>query len=227
VLAEQEWGESHRNRGLGDEHDRGDLDRRARLQGAHLTQRPDARGDRGAHGPDQRQADAADLQIVGRELGCKAAPGEAAARAEHRQLRTRVPEQVHHVGRQGDYAERHEHDRRREHIRDRCGVARRAQPGADDAGDDRQHAEVLVATGALVEHPLAGEHQHEQPGGQRRLDHRERRKDQRQDLQREAQDRQARAEQPAAPADEAHGQRQAQVLVVGSLLCVHRLQGDP
>jgi len=106
-------------------------------------------------------------------------------------------------------------------------VARRAEARADDADDDRQHGHVLVAAGALFEHPLAGEHQHQQPGGQRGLHDGQRRQHQRDDLQREAEDREARPEQPAPPPDQSPGEREAQVLLVGRLLRVHRLQGDP
>ena len=58
------------------------------------------------------------------------------------------------------------------------------------------------------------DHQHEQPGGERRLHDDERREQQRDELQRQAEDRQAGAEQPARAAHEPPRQRQAQVLVV-------------
>jgi len=51
-----------------------------------------------------------------------------------------------------------------------AGRARRCeQAGADHADHDREHREVLVASGVLAKHPLREEHQHEQPAGQRRL----------------------------------------------------------
>ena len=72
----------------------------------------------------------------------------------------------------------------------------------------------------------AEEHQHEQAAGERRLHDDERSEQQRDDLQRPAEDRQAGAEQPACAAEQAPGQRQAQVLAVRRVLGVHRLQGD-
>jgi hypothetical protein len=63
----------------------------------------------------------------------------------------------------------------------------RAQGGADDAEDDRRHRHVLVAPGALAEHPLAHEHQYEQAGGERRLHNGQRGEQQCHDLQRPAQ----------------------------------------
>ena len=81
--------------------------------------------------------------------------------------------------------------------------------------------------GALAEHPLADDHQHQQARRQRRLHDDQRREQQRQHLQRPAEHRQARADQPARTPDQAPRQRQAQVLLVGRLLGVHRLQRDP
>ena len=81
--------------------------------------------------------------------------------------------------------------------------------------------------GVLAEHPLPDEQQHEQARGERRLHDDQRREQQRDHLQRPAEDRQARAEHPARALEQAPDQRQAQVLLVGRLLGVHRLQRDP
>jgi hypothetical protein len=86
---------------------------------------------------------------------------------------------------------------------------------------------VLIAARVLAQHPLGEEHQDQQAGGQRRLHDHQRRQQQGQDLQREAQDRQSRAKQPARPSEQAPGKRQAQMLLVGRLLGVRRLEGDP
>jgi len=86
---------------------------------------------------------------------------------------------------------------------------------------------VLVASGVLAEHPLPHEHQHEQARGERGLHHDQRREQQREHLQRPAEDRQARPQHPAPAPDQAPDQRQAQMLLVGRFLGVHRLQGDP
>jgi hypothetical protein len=84
-----------------------------------------------------------------------------------------------------------------------------------------------VAPGVLAEHPLSQEHQHEQAGGERGLHYDQRREQQREHLQWPAEDRQARSEHPAPALEEPPDQRQAQVLIVGRLLGVHRLEGDP
>jgi hypothetical protein len=86
---------------------------------------------------------------------------------------------------------------------------------------------MLVTPCVLAEHPPAEEQQHEQAHGERRLHHHERREQQRQHLQRPAQHRQPGAEQPAGTPKQTDHQRRAQVLLVGRLLGVHRLQGDP
>jgi hypothetical protein len=70
---------------------------------------------------------------------------------------------------------------------------RRSQRGADHAGRDREHRDVLVFARALAEHALAEEHQHEQAGGERRLHDHQRSQHEGHDLQREAEYREARA----------------------------------
>jgi hypothetical protein len=63
------------------------------------------------------------------------------------------------------------------------------RPCGRDAGHtdhDREHREVLAPPGALAEHALAEEQQHEQPDGHRRLHDHERDQQQRHNLQRPA-----------------------------------------
>ncbi len=84
-----------------------------------------------------------------------------------------------------------------------------------------------MSAGVLAEHPLPHEHQHEQARGERGLHDDQRRQQQRDHLQRPAEDRQARAEHPAPALDQAPDERQAQMLLPGSFLGVHRLQRDP
>jgi hypothetical protein len=79
----------------------------------------------------------------------------------------------------------------------------------------------------LAQHSLSEKHQHQQADGERGLHDHERSEQQREDLQRKAEDRQARAEQPARPPEQAPGERQTQVLLVGRLPGIHRLEGDP
>jgi len=132
------------------------------------------------------------------------------------------------VGKQACHgqAEEHEHDRQALGGMARA-ARRRAQARADHANHDRRHRDVLVASGVLAEHPLTQEHQYEQAGGERRLHHDQRREQQRDHLQRPAEDRQARAQHPAPALDQSPHQRQAQVLLAGRFLGVHRLQSDP
>jgi hypothetical protein len=86
---------------------------------------------------------------------------------------------------------------------------------------------VLVTPGVLVQHPLREEHEHQQADGERRLDHHQRSQQQGHDLQRPTKDRQACAEEPASTPDQVPSQCQAQMLLVGRLLGVHSLEGDP
>ncbi len=167
-------------------------------------------------------------EVVGGELRRDAAPAAREARAEHRHARDRAVERAQQVRQQARERETHEHQRDHQVPGRFAGAARgREHARTDDAEDDRERREVLAAPGVLAEHPPAEVQQHEQAGGQRRLHDHQRRQQQRQHLQRPAEDRQARAHQPARAFDEAADERHAQVLLVRSLLRVHRLQGDP
>ncbi len=96
-----------------------------------------------------------------------------------------------------------------------------------DAEHDRRHRDVLVAARALAEHPLSGEHQHEQAGGERGLNDDQGREFERDHLQRPAEHRERRAEQPAFAPQQSRRERESQVCLCGRLLGVHRLEGDP
>lgn len=139
-----------------------------------------------------------------------------------------MTERAEQVGQQAGEAETDEHKRDRE-LLGGVGVAAGGceQPGPDDAQDDRRDRQVLVFAGVLAEHPLCHQHQHEQPGRERRLYDDERSEQQRDHLQRPAEDREAGPEQPAGPPDQAPDEGQTQVLVVGRLLGIHRLERDP
>jgi len=79
----------------------------------------------------------------------------------------------------------------------------------------------------LAEHPLCEEHQNQKACCERRLDHHQRSQQQGDHLQRPAEHRQSGAGQPACASEQVAHQRQAQVLVCGCLLGIHRLEGDP
>jgi len=167
-------------------------------------------------------------EVIGGELRRDAAPGEREPGPDHRHRGGRVAQRAQQVGQQAGAAEAQQHERDREPLR---GVARAArgsgQRHADHADRDGQHARVLVAPGALAEHALPEQHQHEQARGERRLHDHQGSQQQGHDLQREAEDREARAEQPARPRDQATGELEPQVRLVGRLLGVQCLQGDP
>ncbi len=86
---------------------------------------------------------------------------------------------------------------------------------------------MLVAPRVLAEHPLAEEQQHEQAHRERRLHDHQGRQQQGHHLQRPAEHRQPGAEQPAGALQQADHQCRTQVLLVGRLLGIHRLEGDP
>jgi hypothetical protein len=139
-----------------------------------------------------------------------------------------MSQRAQQVGQQADHGEPQQHERDRQLLSGRAGAARGGEHRrSDHAQDDRDHRHVLVAPGVLAEHPLAEEQQHQQADRERGLHDDERREQQRHHLQRPAEHRQSRPEQPAHTAHQAHHQRHPQVLVVGSLPGVHRLQGDP
>jgi len=132
------------------------------------------------------------------------------------------------VGKQARRAERNEHDDERELVGCVRGAARGSrEPDARHSDEDRNDAQVLIAARRLSQHALAGEHQHEQAHGQRRLHHDQRREQQRHDLKRPPQDREPGAEQPAPTPHQPPRERKAQVVLVRCLARVERLQSDP
>jgi hypothetical protein len=97
---------------------------------------------------------------------------------------------VQQVRQQAGEAEAEENERDRQLL---GGVGRAPwwgrQRRAEDSDGDRPHRHVLIAASVLTQHSLCEEHQHEQAGGERRLDDHQRSKQQRDHLQREAEDR--------------------------------------
>jgi len=167
-------------------------------------------------------------EIVGGELGRHAAPAEREAGADDGHRGGRAAKGAQQVGEQARSGQDDEHEQDRQPLGGVTRAARRrAQSRADHADHDRRHRDVLVAAGVLAEHALTHEHQHEQARGERGLHHDQWGEQQRDHLQRPAEDRQARAEHPAPAPDQPPHQRQAQVVLVGRLLGVHRLQSDP
>lgn len=79
----------------------------------------------------------------------------------------------------------------------------------------------------LAEHARTQEQQHEQAGGQCRLDHDERGQQQRADLKRPADDSEAGAGEPTAAHDQLTHQRQAQAVALRDLARIEGLEGDP
>lgn len=79
----------------------------------------------------------------------------------------------------------------------------------------------------LAEQALRDEHQHEQAERKRRLDHHQRSQQQGEDLQRPAEDRQPRAGEPAGAPGKAPDERHTQVLLLGRLTGIQRLERDP
>ncbi len=139
-----------------------------------------------------------------------------------------MPERSQQVRQQAREAEADEHERDQELLGVVGGVAgRRAQRRPDHADHDRADGNVLVAAGPLAEHVLADQQQGQQAARESRLDDDEGSEQQRHHLQRPAEDRQARAEQPARALYEAPEEGQPQMLLLGRLSGVHRLQGDP
>jgi len=167
-------------------------------------------------------------EVIGGELRRHAAPAKSQPGAQHRDLGARVTEHAQQVGDQTRERKCRQHDRDRQLLRGVGRAARRRkQSGAEDADHDRADRRVLVAPGMLAQHPLGEQHQHQEARRQRGLHDDERSEQQREHLQRPAEDREAGPEQPTGAPQEAPGQRETEVLLVGSLLGVHRLQSDP
>jgi hypothetical protein len=140
----------------------------------------------------------------------------------------RAVERAEQVGQQAGETETDEHQRDRELL---GGMGRRARwcehAGAEHPEHDRRHREVLVFPGMLAQHPLGGEHQHQQAEGQRWLHHHQRSQQQRHHLQRPAEDREPGADQPARAPEQLPHQAEAQILGVRGLPRIQRLERDP
>jgi len=223
----QQRRQQHRHHRLGNKYDRGDLDCRSALQGAHLAERGDRRSARRGQPPAERHEQVAVGEVVGGQLCGHAAPGEGEAGAEHRHRGRGPAEAQQRVGQQARQRKQHEHDRERGPAGVRVAARGRAQPGADDAQHDRADGQVLARAGALAEHALAHHHQHRQAERQRRLHDHQGGEAEGQHLQRPAQHRQGGAAQPAHAPDQAQRECHAQVLLLGGLARVHRLQREP
>jgi len=219
--------EQDRNQRLHDEDDRRHEDRRPALERAHLAGQPDERRGGGADRPARRRSPVPVAGGVGDELVHEAAPREAEARADHRDVGHRATRELEEERRERGHAEQAEHDVDADAVHVMGGVARGERRDPRDAGDDRRNRGQLASPGRLAEQPLAGEQQHEQARRERRLDDDERREREREDLQRPARHGHRGAGQPARAADELREQREAQRVLRGRLPRVERLHGDP
>ncbi len=136
-------------------------------------------------------------------------------------------EEAQQVGQQARGRKTGEHDVERKAADVFVAAAWGGERDAGYADDDRRHGDVLEAPRPLAEHPLAHEHQHQQPCCERRLHDHERREQEREDLQRPAEHREPGAEEPSPAPDQPRDEGESQVRLGGSLLGVHRLEGDP
>lgn len=223
VLTDQDWRGQHRHDHLDDEDDRRDLRSRSLLQGAHLGQQPDARGDAGGERPQQRGLVVALLQRVGSELGRQAAPRERCPGAERREGSATAQRERH---------ERQDRDPAEDAgQRNGAGVLGRDVGGDDaqqrDAGQDCGDGGDFADADAFVEVAYPDEQQQDKSEGQRGLDDGQRREHQRDRLQRPAREVEARSDQPAPTADQPCQQRRAQAFVGRRLARVERLQRKP
>lgn len=167
------------------------------------------------------------LQIVRGELRRDAAPAEGEPRAKDRDRAVPAAEHLQPIWEQAEDAKGEQDEQQRLVSGVAAAAGRGGERGASDADHDRDHRDVLPPAGALAQHPLARDHEHEQPGRERGLDDDERREQQRSDLEGPPEQRQAGAEQPAALRDEAAHEREAEVRPGRGLLRVHRLQRNP
>jgi hypothetical protein len=107
------------------------------------------------------------------------------------------------------------------------GLAWRSSPGEQrDSHHHRAHAQDLAPAHLLAENARPDPEQHDEAHRQRRLDERERDQEERSDLRGPPEQSQARADEPARPPDQAAEQREAKVLLLGSLASLERLQPD-
>jgi len=104
---------------------------------------------------------------------------------------------------------------------------RRERSDAGDAGDDREHSELLASSWSFAEHSLAECEQEQQAHRERWLDNLERREQQRHDLQRPGCGIHRRTDQPAPAAEQVREQRQAQRVLVAGHASIDRLEADP
>lgn len=135
--------------------------------------------------------------------------------------------EAQHVGEQTHERDAAEHDVEVAATREVVDLVGRRDRDAGHTGHDRRHRDVLVASRRLVEHPLAHDHQHEQPCREGRLHDHQGREFEGDHLQRPTEHREPGAKQPSPAPQQPRRQREAQVCVRGRLLGVHRLESDP
>jgi len=106
------------------------------------------------------------VEVIGRQLGGHAAPGERQAGARHRHDRGRAPDRAQQVREHARRAQAHEHERDRQVPGAAGGGARwGGERDAEHAEHDRQHRQVLAPAGVLAQHPLGQEQEHQQARG--------------------------------------------------------------
>jgi hypothetical protein len=119
---------------------------------------------------------------IGGERGRDPAPAEGKPCADHRDHGRRAADRAQQVREQARKTQTDEHERDRQAAGVARGVRGRREGGTDHADHDRPDGQVLVATCVLAEQALGEEHQHQEAGGERRLDDHERGQHQGDDL---------------------------------------------
>ncbi len=196
------------------------------LERRHLAQGSKRRGQRHHDAPSDQPDPRPVREVVGEELG-----GEAVACVSG--SRPRGDEET---GRPGEAREPIRNQRERGEGRDRrdqphasrmvrvaggCGPRKERDPGRHGG-----HAQDLPPADPLPQHARPDHEQDDQARRQHGLDHRERDQQERADLSRPATQSEARADQPARLREEAADQGDAEVLLLGRLPGLERLQPD-
>jgi hypothetical protein len=119
---------------------------------------------------------------IGGQRGGHPAPAEGEPRSDHRHDGRGAAHRAEQIREQARKSQTDEHERDRQAAGVARGVRGRREGGTDHADHDRPDGQVLVATCVLAEQALGEEHQHQEAGGERRLDDHERGQHQGDDL---------------------------------------------
>jgi len=202
------------------------LSRGTALQGRHLAQGSQRRGQAHHDSPRDKAGPGPVREVVGEELRGQAVARVGRTGSDRDQDPGRLAEPRERIRDESDQGEDGDGN---DQLRSSgmFGLTWGRGPGQKrDPRGHRAHAENLAPADPLPEHLGADPEQHDEAHRQRRLDQRERDQQERSDLSRPAAQGEAGADEPARLPDQPENERDAEMLLLGRLASLERLQAN-